>query len=817
MRHSGISGVSKWVTRFAGLFLAAVPTWGAGPSLVFSKVFGGSAADTVAAIATDFQGNVVLAGLTTSADFPVTNGATNHSLQFASTIDGGLTWQPLGSLPAGYATTLAVDFANPTIWYAGGSTGLFRSIDAGGTWQPLPLTLPACSYNTDPNFFDPRYCGITGLAIVHAPLPRRGVAGPARSTTIYAATPAGIMKSNDSGQTWLAAAPLSKQVTIPTAFIDYLAVDPFDDDSIFTAALGTDFRSSDGGLTWVSFSPGTAAAATINEGVAHRVAFDPFVRGLMYLVDHGSLYRSVNGGAGWVPVSAPFHSAVSIWPDPTSPGVLYALNNNGTTGIYRTTDRGTTWALLASGSVPAADFLAVDPAQPSIVVTNSVRTGDGGHSWSPLLLSSPPLALTPSPSEIVFDPGNPGHAIAVMVTPGARTAFLTKLDSQGRILFSTYFGGQSITAIAGAATDPSGNIYLAGSATAADFPATAGAYRTTLPASGQASFVAKLDPAGNLIYATYLDDFDDAKAIAVDPGGNAVVGGQRQTSTSSSCFATKLTADGSAEIFFTQLAGATGNFCTTVAADASGNTILGGSSTPGFPVTAGALQTSPGGGSQDGTFAKLDPRGNVMFASYLGGSDRDEVDAVATDAAGNIYVLGTTASKDFPVTSGVYQQSLSANCAYPSSSFDTGLIGTITEYRMDDFFITKLDSSGKLIFSTYLGGVCLDQALSLAVDGAGNVWVAGLSDSDPFPQVLPLESGPAVEYYEATISELDPSGGILKFSSYLQAGSAPVLAVDPAGNAYLAGSNVPPPSPYGGLPQPPPVVLQQVFLAKIGQ
>ena len=74
MRHSGISGVSKWVTRFAGLFLAAVPTWGAGPSLVFSKVFGGSAADTVAAIATDFQGNVVLAGLTTSADFPVTNG-----------------------------------------------------------------------------------------------------------------------------------------------------------------------------------------------------------------------------------------------------------------------------------------------------------------------------------------------------------------------------------------------------------------------------------------------------------------------------------------------------------------------------------------------------------------------------------------------------------------------------------------------------------------------------------------------------------------------------------------------------------------------
>jgi photosystem II stability/assembly factor-like uncharacterized protein len=287
------------------------PLMASGPSLVFSKVFGGSATDTVAAIATDFQGNVVLAGMTTSSDFPVTNGATNRSVQFASTTDAGLTWQLHGNLPLGYATALAADSANPTVWYAGGSTSLFRSTDEGTTWQSLNLTFPACSYNTAPNFFDPRYCGITGLAIAHgrassAPPPGRRVTGPPRTTTIYAATPIGIVKSSDSGQTWLSTTPLPNQTMNPAAFIDYLIVDPFDGNRIFTAALGSDFRSSDGGLSWIPYSPAMALPETTNSGVAHRVAFDPFVRNLVYLVDHGILYRSVDGGAEWTPVSAPF-------------------------------------------------------------------------------------------------------------------------------------------------------------------------------------------------------------------------------------------------------------------------------------------------------------------------------------------------------------------------------------------------------------------------------------------------------------------------------------------------------------------------------
>lgn len=68
-------------------------------------------------------------------------GTTNLALHFAFTIDEGLTWQPLSSLPSGFATDIAVDPASPETWYAGGSTGVFRSTDAGVTWQSLNLTL----------------------------------------------------------------------------------------------------------------------------------------------------------------------------------------------------------------------------------------------------------------------------------------------------------------------------------------------------------------------------------------------------------------------------------------------------------------------------------------------------------------------------------------------------------------------------------------------------------------------------------------------------------------------------------------------------
>lgn len=147
---------------------------------------------------------------------------------------------------------------------------------------------------------------------------------------------------------------------------------------------------------------------------------------------------------------------------------------------------------------------------------------------------------------------------------------------------------------------------------------------------------------------------------------------------------------------------------------------------------------------------------------------------------------------------------------------NTGLIGTITSYYTDDAFLTKLDPSGNLISSTYLGGGCYEVPTSMALDQQGNVWIAGTTNSDPFPQVMAFESGPRNTYYKAFVSELDASGAVLKFSSYLSAGTRPLIAVDPFGDAYVGGSTTAPQSPYGGFPAPPPIVTGvHASLAKV--
>ena len=111
--------------------------------------------------------------------------------------------------------------------------------------------------------------------------------------------------------------------------------------------------------------------------------------------------------------------------------------------------------------------------------------------------------------------------------------------------------------------------------------------------------------------------------------------------------------------------GSTPPTVTAVAVDAAGNTFATGfTCSSKFPTTSGALQTqfgggacllgmfpNPGGGG-DAFVVKLDPTGAVVWATYLGGSGYDAANAIAVDAAGNVYVAGQTSSSNFPVTAG---------------------------------------------------------------------------------------------------------------------------------------------------------------------
>jgi len=267
-------------------------------------------------------------------------------------------------------------------------------------------------------------------------------------------------------------------------------------------------------------------------------------------------------------------------------------------------------------------------------------------------------------------------------------AFVTKLNPTGSALvYSTYLSGSGHDLPFGIAVDGDGNAYVAGSTTSTNFPTTPGAFQSTLapdPLFGhpQDAFVTKFDPAGALVYSTYLGGSGDDKgtAITVDPAGNAyVTGGTGSTDFPTTAgafqpawgggfdktFVTKLNATGSTLVYSTYLGGGSGASSSGIAVDADGNAYIIGltflqcgrfSCFSDFPTTLGAFQPSYGGGNSDAFVTKLNPAGSgLVYSSYLGGSSNDYGSGIALDASGNTYVTGATISSDFPTTPGALQ------------------------------------------------------------------------------------------------------------------------------------------------------------------
>lgn len=157
----------------------------------------------------------------------------------------------------------------------------------------------------------------------------------------------------------------------------------------------------------------------------------------------------------------------------------------------------------------------------------------------------------------------------------------------------------------------------------------------------------------------------------------------------------------------------------------------------------------------------------VDAAVILGGSDSDRLFDVAVDPAGNLYAVGETFSADFPVLGGIQPT----------------LNGT------QDAFVAKIDPSGQLLYSTYLGGSGFDSARGIAVDSAGNAYVVGYTTSADFPRQNPLDANRG-GLSDGFISKLGPQGNVLLFSTYFGGNSedsAEAIAIDAQGNLYVSG------------------------------
>jgi hypothetical protein len=368
-------------------------------------------------------------------------------------------------------------------------------------------------------------------------------------------------------------------------------------------------------------------------------------------------------------------------------------------------------------------------------------------------------------------------------------AFVTKLDSTAATLvYSTFLGGSNNDLSNGIAVDATGSAYLIGHTDSSDFPTTAGAYDTSWNGGGFDAFVTKLDATGAaLAYSTFLGGaLDDlGRGVAVDATGSAVVTGRTSSSnfpttagaydTSSNgtldAFVTKLDATGATLAYSTFLGGTSFDTGERVTIDAAANAyVTGYTASSTFPTTAGAYDTGFNG-SFDAFVSKLDAAGATLaYSTFLGGSSFDFGSGVAVDATGSAHVTGHTFSADFSTTAGAYDTS--SNGGY-------------------DAFVTKLDPTGAtLAYSTFLGGSADDFGTQVAVDEEANAYVTGYTASSDFPATALAPDPTHNGNVDAFVTKLDPAGATLTYSTFLGGADSDFsygLAVDPAGNAYVAG------------------------------
>lgn len=331
---------------------------------------------------------------------------------------------------------------------------------------------------------------------------------------------------------------------------------------------------------------------------------------------------------------------------------------------------------------------------------------------------------------------------------------VAKLDPNGGVVWASKFGGRLADDSIGQAiaVDAAGQAYVAGVANSAthDFPTTPGDFGTTECANVYSfagdAFVAKLSADGStLLYSKILcgQGDDSPSGIAVDAAGVAYVAGstgssdfpmvnafqptRRNGSVAVTGFVAALAPDGSHLLYSTYLGGSENDWLLDVAVDAQGNAfVTGETESDDFPTTPGVLQERAGNRHcimtcTDAFVTKIAPSGSALvYSTYLAGNLDDAGASIAVDAAGQATVVGTTVSSLFPVR----------DAFQPVAS------------TIADAFVTKLSADGsRIIYSSYLGGSHSGQGLrngwdagwGIALDGTGNAWLAGYTESYDFP------------------------------------------------------------------------------------
>lgn len=349
------------------------------------------------------------------------------------------------------------------------------------------------------------------------------------------------------------------------------------------------------------------------------------------------------------------------------------------------------------------------------------------------------------------------------------------------ITFSSFVGGNQVDSSFSAQTDLDNNIYIAGYTNSTNLPVTS-AYQNQLGGFASA-FVAKFSPAPDSlpIYITYVgNDVAEVRDMAIDPSGNTYVTG----STSSTSFPTvnafqaskvgiidgyvfKLNSTGTDLIYSTYFGGNSVDRGRAIGLDSQNNAYITGVTTSTtFPVVNAYQSTNAG--VQDAYVIKVSADGGaIIYSTYLGGTGGDYAAAIDVDDSGKAYLSGNTSSTDYPLMNADQNQ---ANGG-------------------EDGIVSVMDSSGGLLYSSYLGGNNNDFATSIKLDNNGNILVAGNTESTNFPFLM-NNSQPLNGVRDAFITRIDPSA-INVPQSQLKGGSgedsAQAMVVDNNNDIYISG------------------------------
>lgn len=322
--------------------------------------------------------------------------------------------------------------------------------------------------------------------------------------------------------------------------------------------------------------------------------------------------------------------------------------------------------------------------------------------------------------------------------------------------FTTYVGDIGSDDIKGIAMDAANNAYCIHQTNSASLITTSAAITPTFSGFYD-TYINKFDSCGNLIWATYLgtSGFESGEKITMAPDGNIVFTGYSSDTGLPTLAAQQPTNNGSYDCFVGKITpsgslvwltyfGKSGSeFAYDIKTDAAGNIFIGGTSTSTNLATPGAFQITHGGGT-DAYIAKFNSSGILQWCTYYGGSSSEDIHALDIDTFGNVIGVGESNS---------FNLSTSAGCMQPGKG------------NMADIYIIKFDNNGNRIFSTYFGGNATDDCNGLATDNAGNIYLGGQTQSTNFSVTATATQSTLAGFTDMILAKLSPTGALL-YSTY---------------------------------------------------